>query len=531
MTNVREAFFDMARQLGLTTVFGNPGSTEETMLEHYPNDFKYVLALQEANAIAMADAYSQITAKPVLVNLHTAAGMGNAVGNLETAWYNRAPLIVTAGQQTREMLLHEPYLVNPDIHDIARPFVKWAYETTRPDDAPGALMRAYALAMQAPRGPVFLSIPMDDFEKPYTGNNTVRSIQGRAGADPVLLAPVIEALKASKAPVLVIGGAVDQLGGWEDGIRLAEKLKAHVWAPPTEGMPGFPEIHPLYQGTLPSAIKPAGEALRGADVVVVIGAPVFRYYPYVAGEVIPQGVKLFQITDNPADIGSAWVGDGFLADPARACAVLADALPSTERTAPPPKQALPLPESGKIITPDYLYHTLAKVRPEGSVIAQESLSTMKALRLRLPTSRSRSFLSMSSGVLGYGLPAGVGAALALRSLGENRKVLCILGDGSSNYVIQSLWTAAQHEADVLFVILRNGAYNILKSFQNLLKTPGVPGLDLPGIDFVHLANGYGLTAERVSDPTALEEVLRAGVVRKGPHLIEVTVDATVPPLI
>jgi benzoylformate decarboxylase len=153
MKTVQEAFFDVARRLNLTTIFGNPGSTEETLLKNFPSDFRYVLALQEAPAVAMADGYAQATGEPVLVNLHTAAGMGNALGNIESAWYNRAPLIITAGQQTREMLLIEPYLTNTQPLEIPKPFVKWAYEPARPEDVPGALMRAYAMAIQPPAHP------------------------------------------------------------------------------------------------------------------------------------------------------------------------------------------------------------------------------------------------------------------------------------------------------------------------------------------------------------------------------------------
>src|SRR5262249_55590475 len=147
MTTVRDAFFEVARRLGMTTVFGNPGSTEETLLKDFPSDFRYVLALQEAPAVAMADGYAQRTGRAALVNLHTAAGMGNAMGNIESAWYNRAPLIITAGQQTRQMLLLEPYLANAQPLDLPKPFVKWAYEPCRPEDVPGALMRAYAMAV------------------------------------------------------------------------------------------------------------------------------------------------------------------------------------------------------------------------------------------------------------------------------------------------------------------------------------------------------------------------------------------------
>jgi benzoylformate decarboxylase len=281
---------------------------------------------------------------------------------------------------------------------------------------------------------------------------------------------------------------------------------------------------------LPPAIKPLGEALTGHDVIVVIGAPVFRYYPYVAGEYLPEGAVLFQITDDPNEAGRAPVGTSILADPGRSCAVLADELSQSDR-AEPTRPSLPAPKSGEKITADELYHAIQTVRPSDSIIVQESLSTLKLLRQRLPTAHPRSFFSMASGVLGYGLPASVGVALAERDAGTNRKVINIVGDGAANYVIQALWTAVQHDLPILFVIPRNGAYNILKAFANLLETPGVPGLDLPGIDFVSLAAGYGLNAERVTDPKALLDTLRRGLRATGPHLIEVGIDPTVPPLI
>jgi benzoylformate decarboxylase len=531
MTTVQEAFFDVARRLKLTTIFGNPGSTEETLLKNFPKDFRYVLALQEAPAVAMADGYAQATGQPVLVNLHTAAGMGNALGNIESAWYNRAPLIITAGQQTREMLLIEPYLTNTQPLEIPKPFVKWAYEPSRPEDVPGALMRAYAMAIQPPAGPVFLSIPMDDVDKPCPRLPEIRTIGRRLGADPLFLAPVVDALATAKSPVLVIGGAVDQSGGWDDAVRLAERLRCKVWAAPAEGRPGFPETHPLYQGMLTSAIGPLAEQLEGHDVIVVIGAPVFRYYPYVAGNYIPAGSCLFHITDDPNEAARAPVGESILADPGRACAVLAELVPVADRLPPLPRAPLAPPSAGPVITADQLYHAIDEARAADSIIVQESLSTLKTLRKRLPTSQSGSFFSMSSGVLGYGLPAAVGVALAERDKGTNRKIIDIVGDGAANYVIQALWTAAQHKLPILFVVPRNGAYNILKAFAHQLDTPGVPGLDLPGIDFVSLANGYGVTAERISALSELQTALRRGMAASTPHLIEVEIDPTVPALI
>lgn len=532
MTTVREAFFDVARQLGLTTIFGNPGSTEETFLKDFPSDFRYVLALQEAPAVAMADGYAQATGRPTLVNLHTAAGMGNAVGNIESAWYNRAPVIITAGQQTREMLLIEPYLTNTHPHLIAAPYVKWSYEPARAEDVPAALMRAYAVALQPPRGPVFLSIPMDDVEKPIGRMPEIRTVSHRLGVDRELLEPVAAALKQASKPLLVVGGAVDQSNGWHHAVRLAENLQSAVMSAPYEGRPGFPETHPLFRGMVTGAIGPASKQFEGHDVVVVIGAPVFRYYPYVPGEYVPKGTRLFHITDSPDEAGRAPVGTSIITDAGMACAMLADMVGRSNRSPPAPEKPLPVPEiTGAVATPDYLYHVIDTLRPKDAIIVQESLSSLKALHQRLRASQPRSFYSMSSGVLGYGLPAAVGVALAERDAKSGRKVIAIIGDGAANYVIQALWTAKQHDLDILFVVPRNGAYNILKAFANMLRTPGVPGLDLPGLDFVHLANGYGVSAERVSDPHQIEPVLKAAIATKGTHLVEVQVDATVPSLI
>src|SRR5580704_3114200 len=160
MKTVRDVTYQLLREFGLTTVFGNVGSTEETFLKNFPSDFRYVLALQEASVIGIADGYAQATRRAALVNVHTGAGLGNAMGNLLTAFQNKSPLIVTAGQQTREMLLMEPWLTNVEATMLPGPWVKWAYEPVRAEDIPAAFMRAMATALQPPAGPVFLSLPL-----------------------------------------------------------------------------------------------------------------------------------------------------------------------------------------------------------------------------------------------------------------------------------------------------------------------------------------------------------------------------------
>lgn len=530
MATVRDTLFSLMRELKLTTIFGNPGSTEETFLQDFPDDFRYVLGLHEASVVAMADGYAQATGEPVFVSLHTAAGMGNAMGNIASAWHNRAPLIIVAGQQTREMLLLEPYLTNIKSTQLPQPYVKWSYETARAEDAPAALLRAYAAALQPPAGPVFLSIPMDDLDAPCKGVPKLRSVSRSLQASADGLRETASALAAARSPALIIGGAVDQGDGWNDAVRLAEKLRAPVWAAPEEGRPGFPETHPLFQGSAPPAIGLLSKALEGHDLILVIGAPVFRYYPYVAGEYLPEGTRLIQISADPEECARAPVGDSVLTDPAKACAVLADLVPQTDREPPAarPEQNEPKPRKG--ITADQLFHVLDGLRPTDAIIVQESLSNLKMLRNRMPTAAPKSFFSMTSGVLGYGLPAAAGIALAQADAGSARKVICIVGDGAAQYVIQSLWTAAQLKLPILYLIVRNSEYAILKAFGEELKTPAVPGLNLPGIDCVKLAEGYGCTAERVSDLAALEHVLSKGLKCTGPHLIEVVVDPEVPPL-
>ena len=311
---VWDATYDLLRSLGLTTMFGNPGSTEEPFLKNFPHDFEYILGLQEATAVAMADGFAQATGRPALLNLHTSAGTGNGMGNIMTAFQNKTPLIITVGQQTREMAICDPLLTNRDETMLPKPYVKWAYEPKRAEDVPRAIMRAYALALQPPAGPVYVSIPLDDWDKPALGPADVRTVSSRVGPDPERLKVFAARISAARTPVLVYGAEVEKSGGWDAGVALAEKLRAPVWRAPAAERACFPETHPLFQGELVSAMLPLSHELAGHDLIVVIGAPVFRYYPFVLGPIIPEGAKVLQITEDPTDAGSALVGDSLLSE-------------------------------------------------------------------------------------------------------------------------------------------------------------------------------------------------------------------------
>src|ERR1700757_4933432 len=235
MTNqptIQDVTYDLLRELGLTTVFGNPGSTEETFLKNFPDDFTYVLGLQEASVVAMADGFAQATGKPALVNVHTGAGTGNAMGSLIAAYKGNTPLILTAGQQTREMVLCEPYLTNKDENLLPLPWVKWAYQPARAEDVPAAFMRAYTIAVQPPAGPVYLSIPLDDWEKPALGPAVIRTVSHRVAPDTERLRGFAERINGAQRPMVVFGPEVDRAGGWDAGVAFAEKFGAPVYSGP-----------------------------------------------------------------------------------------------------------------------------------------------------------------------------------------------------------------------------------------------------------------------------------------------------------
>ncbi|HEV3357921.1 MAG TPA: benzoylformate decarboxylase [Pseudonocardiaceae bacterium] len=400
---VHDVTYELLRELGLTTVFGNPGSTEQTFLRDFPADFTYVLALQEASALAMADGFAQATGKPALVNLHTAAGTGNAMGSLVAAYKSNTPLIVMAGQQTREMVLLEPYLTNRDETLLPMPWVKWAYQPARAEDVPAAFMRAYSIALQPPAGPVFLSIPLDDWDKTALGPAVLRTVSRRTAPDPPRLREFADRINQARSPVLVFGPEVDRAGAWYAGITLAEKLRATVYNGPLPDRISFPEDHPQYAGQLPMTIAEVHEVLTGHDLVLVVGAQVFRYYPYVAGDYLPEGTNLLQVTADPSTAGAAPVGDSLLGDPLLVLDQLLDLVnEATGRDTPAPAQparVLPKEESSPL-TPAEVYSALSTVRPDGSVLVNESTSTMAEQRTWLPTLRPASFYATGSGGIG-----------------------------------------------------------------------------------------------------------------------------------
>jgi benzoylformate decarboxylase len=523
MRTVKDVTFDLLRQLGLTTVVGNPGSTEETFLKNFPEDFEYVMALQEASVVGIADGIAQGLRKPVIVNVHTGAGMGNALGCIVTAYQNKTPLIITAGQQTREMLLLEPLLTNIDAANLPRPWVKWAYEPARAQDIPAAFMRAYATAIQQPSGPVFLSLPLDDWDKPMPEIEALRNVATRVGPDPARLAEFADRINAAKTPVIVYGSDLARSRAWAEGIRFAETLGVPVWTAPFAERTPFPETHPLHAGALPAAIGPLGEKFKGHDLVIVIGAPVFRYYPYVGGDYVPRGTHLLQVTDDPNMSAKAPIGDSLVSD---ALLFLDAVQPLLKRRASSVSGPLrPTPTSPDMDTVplagDAIMAAVRAACPADFLLVEEAPSVVAEMQDQFRIDKPDCFYTFASGGLGWDMPAAVGLALAERSSGRKRPVIALMGDGSFQYSVQALYTAVQQKAHVVFVVLQNHEYAILKSFAELERTPNVPGLDLPGIDIEALAKGYGAPAKLAKTGVEVTAAVAEAIGRPGASVVVV----------
>jgi benzoylformate decarboxylase len=528
------ATYDLLRSLKLTTFFGNPGSTELTFLKNFPSDFQYILGLQEASAVAMADGFAQATRRPALVNLHTGAGVGNGMCSILTAFLNKTPLIITAGQQTREMIICDPYLTNRDETMLPRPWVKWAYQPTRAQDVPRAIMRAYAMALQPPSGPVFVSIPLDDWDRPALGRAVVRTVSTRFAPDGERLREFAKRISASKNLALIYGQEIDRSGGWDAGVALAEKLNAPVFHAPDSERPSFPETHKLFQGMLPMAMGPLSDRLKGFDLAVVIGAQAFRYHADIAGPVLPVGCELLQVTNDPTDASSALVGDSLLGDARLTLEALIELVEDgSSRTAPKPlnpSRDLPSPPNSPL-TASEVYAALSELRPENAIVVQESPTNISDLSTWWPTIKPASYYTFASGALGWAAPAAVGIALAQKRSGTGRPVVAVIGDGSLQYSIQCLASAAQHKLKTIYIIPCNGEYAALKEFAELEKTPNVPALDLPELDIVSTAKGFGCAAVGARTKQEIKEAFSKALKANGPTVIAVPIKHQIRPLV
>jgi benzoylformate decarboxylase len=546
----RSAFLALLKDEGVTHLFGNPGTTELPImhaLKDHP-DLTYVLGLQEALVVAMADGFSRASGRLVACNVHVAPGLGNAMGSLFNAKFTGTPMILTAGQQEQGHGLTEPLLYDPLV-PIAAPLVKWAVEVTRLEDMPRIVRRAAKVAMTPPTGPVFISLPGDILNAEAgieLGASTRVETRARPADD--VLDQLVRRLLAAERPVIIAGDEIVKSDALHAAAALAETLGCPAYQQSAPWGAHFLSEHVSYAGSLSRDQRQVRDLLAQFDLMIVLGADPVRMSVWSEVEPLPPNLPVVHIGLIDWDMGKNFpvelavhadlnetlkaltphlrkIGGEALAK--RAKAHLARL--STENWSAKRQSLSRRLEQGAEARPidyDWLSLKIAEALPSNAVVVNEGLTSARHLTDLIPYRDRYGFHALASGGIGWGLPAAVGVALAQAP----RPVCCFSGDGSAMYSIQALWTAAHHKLPITYVIANNGGYRIIK--QRLRSFHGNDhyiGMDFadPAIDFAALARSMGMPAERIAEPDAVPAALWRAFSTSGPKLLDVVVEGRV----
>ena len=546
----RNAFIELLKSEGVTHLFGNPGTTELPImhaLADYP-DMRYVLGLQEAIVVAMADGYARASGELVACNVHVAPGLGNAMGSLFTAFNSGTPMIVTAGQQEQGHGLTEPLLYAPLV-PIARSVVKWATEVTRLEDLPRIVHRAAKVATTPPTGPVFISLPGDIL-------NAFGAIDlGQATRVDTRVRPADEGLRAlaerlleAKRPVIIAGHEIVASDAFAEAVHFAETLGCPVYDQTVLQGAHFPSEHPAYLGPLSRDQKTVRARLEPYDTVISLGSDFLRMSVYSEVEPLPPHASVIQIGLRDWEMGKTYAAEiAMRADVRETLRVLTPLIAERGGVAQRERAAEGLARlsgrnwsanrraraevaltkaAAQPIDPEWLMLTITALLPKDAIVVDEALTTAASLAAFLPMRDRYAYFGNVSGGIGWGIAAAVGVQLAQ----PERKVVALLGDGSAMYSIQALWTAAHQKLPMTFVVFNNGGYRIIKQRLKLFHgTDRFIGMDFvdPPIAFAALAEALGVRGRRVDTAAAFEAAYADALAAGGPTFIEVMVDGSV----
>jgi benzoylformate decarboxylase len=546
----KQAFLQILKQEGVEIMFGNPGTTELPLMDGLAREpgVRYILALQESVAMAMADGYAQASGKLAAVNVHTSPGLGNAMGMLYDAMKSGAPMLLTAGQHDQAMNLTEPILWS-DLPPVARPYVKWSHEITRLEDLPRAVRRAVKTAFAHPTGPVFLSLPVDvlNAERELDLLASTR-VAPRIRGDRDAIEAAADLLLRAKRPIVIAGDAIAHGDALAEMQEVAELLGAPVYGECVPSTCSFPFTHPLYQGQFPRLGPPIRALLMKHDLLFSVGGDLFTLSLPSDVEPMPHGLDIIHIDVDPWEIGKNYAAAvGIQGDPKATLPELCEAVRrhSSKNGVPQAAKrreaaaAANLAERKELedkarqsanlapMAPIALVHAVAQATPAGATIVDETISSGAGVRTFFKCEDAKSFFGLRGGGIGWGLPAAIGVKLAL----PQRPVIGLIGDGSAMYTCQGLWTAAHDSVPVVFVIFNNASYRILKQ-----RTLGLKGfsaeddvyvgmdLDKPLIDHVGLAKSFGVPGERIEKVSEVGPAMGRALASGGPYLIDARID-------
>ncbi len=527
---VRDAAFDVFRRRGLTTLFGNPGSTEVPFLTGLPDDLRFVLGLHEGSVVGLATGWAIGRREPALVLLHTTAGLGNAVGALATARVNRAPVVAIVGQQDRRHLAFEPFLAGR-LAGLGGEYPVGVQQPARPQDVPAAIERAFHEATTA-RGPALVIVPMDDWEAPADEEREPAAAFGTVLRATAVTPDAVDALAAflaqASSPALVVGAGADDPETWADLVELAERLVAPVFQESFGARAGFPQDHPLFCGVLSADRARLREQVAPYDTLLVVGAPVFRQAAYVPGRLTAPGTRVAIIADDPAEVHRSPADLAVLAPPAAVCRELVPRIPKREAEPPEAFRRPPAPDPpapGEPLLAGHVLAALAERLPREAVVIEEAPVDRPELHDRLPAREPLGYLSAAMGGLGFALPGAIGLRMAL----PERPIVAVVGDGSAIYQIQAVWSAAHYRVGAVFVILSNGGYVVMDRLAERKGAAG-PWPSFAEVELAAVARGFGCPARRIETydelHATLDKVVPTLAGRDEPLLLDVAIAPT-----
>lgn len=542
----RAAFVQLLIDEGVTHLFGNPGTTELPIMQALPNfpQLQYVLGLHESVVVAMADGFCRACNRLAAANVHVAPGLGNAMGALYNAKFSSSPIILTAGQQEQGFGLTEPLLYDPLV-PMAEPLVKWAVDVTRVQDLPRVMHRAATIALTPPTGPVFISLPGDvlnDSADLDLGRPTRIELATRPSD--ATLERMATMLLEAQTPVILAGHELSMRDAFSEAAELAELLGAAVYQQPIQYTAQFPTEHVTCMGSFTRNQKLVREILEPHDLLFCLGADLLRMSVYSPVDPLPGHLKVVHLSERPGELGKNYPTDLAVqansketlqaliplirkrrsAKQAEAAAKRLEELKARNWSAQRKSAAISAMRHAETapIHPHYLVLKLCEALPEDAVVVEEALISTLSLPTFLPLRDPQRLYGLSSGGLGFAVPGAVGVSLAL----PGRPVAAVIGDGSSMYGVQGLWTAAHLKLPITYIICNNRSYRIIK--ERLVAMQGSDrfiGMDLrdPEIDFLHLAQSFGLAARRVNEPDDIVPVLREAFASGAPNLVDIRV--------
>ena len=547
----KEALAQMLIAEGLDYVFGNPGTSESPLLDvlqDYPQ-LKYVQALQEGTAVGMADGYARATGKPSFANIHIAGGLANGISALYNAYRGGTPLVLTAGNSDSRSFMADPSL-SGDLVAMTAQYTKWSAEILHASDVPIAVRRAFKEAKTPPTGPVFLSFPwdsMDDIADVDIAPSSPGYFRTRPDRDAVARAS--ELLSQAENPVIVVGDRVAQSGAVPQMTRLAEQLGAKVYAAALAEV-NFPTGHPLFGGVLNLNNPATSELFAGADVVLAVGANVFNSFLYIDRPFLGPSTKLVHLDSNAAQVERIYATEvGILADPGAGLEELTDAL-EQEMSAPAKEAAatrtaafaeerrqadenyrrrLDASRGQQPMAVDRMMHELAQAVPPDTIVADESITSRPSVMQAFNFDQPGSLFGLRGGALGWAMPGSLGVQLA----NPDRPVLAIVGDGSSLYTVQALWTAARYNIPVVYAICNNRSYQILKVNMDIYLRRMLDDQErkseFVGMDFANplnlagIAEAMGVAGKTIADPDEIGPAVRQAFDSGKPAVLDVSI--------